>query len=704
MLAEEEDMTDSEPMVRVREPHIHLERPVYKQVDFNRKYARPVERKMLWRRIGDACQRSCSTKGLKKRVMRTIPILGTILEYRREYILGDIVAGLTVGIMHIPMGMGFAVLASLPPIYGLYTSLFPVLIYLLLGTSPHPSIGTMAISSLLVLDVITKELGGKMDSFTGDVNQTFSNGTNIGDDITDIITSEKVAIATSLTLVAGLIQAAIGIFRLGFLMNYLSDAFISGFFAAGVMIVQTSQVKFLLGIHPKSHGGMLSFIYAWYEIAKNIPKVNVATLIISLLAITVMILVRLCINERFKEKLRVPIPIELIVVVLGTVISHFAKLDENYGVKIIGRIPKGFPEPTVPPIGKMVNYIPDAFGAAIIQFVTSFGMVKFFDRKANKPSDANQEFFACGVASIFASFFQCFPNAVAPPRSLIHEATGGKTQLAFVVSSGVVVAVLLAIGPLFRALPLSILAAMICASTISLYRCFLDGRMYWKINKYDFSIWMVSYLATLFLSMDMGIYLGVGFSLLTVVARTQLPKSYTLSAVADTGIYVHGERYSETEQNERIITFHYDSPLYFANVENFKMNLYQKAGSPMKILKRLMKLTDLAATQDPVEVTQNSDPETIVGIHDTGSTDTQFVIIDCSAMSFIDSAAVNALNLLCSDYERVAITVYLCNCNQGVLDILEGTGFFSHFPDAVYVTLLDAIQAAKSRSLIPAPT
>uniref|UniRef100_A0A3Q2VHY9 SLC26A/SulP transporter domain-containing protein n=1 Tax=Haplochromis burtoni TaxID=8153 RepID=A0A3Q2VHY9_HAPBU len=256
----------------------------------------------------------CSVPRLKHILLTWVPVLSWLPRYSiRENALGDLISGCSVGIMHLPQGMAYALLASLRPVYGLYTSLFPVLVYFIFGTSRHISIGTFAVISIMV--------GSVTERLAPDSN-FIVNGTN-GTETVDIDKRDayRVQVACSLTVLTGIFQILLGVVRFGFVVTYLSEPLIRGYTTGSACHVCVSQLKYLFGITPSRFTGPLSLIY----VSVLLPQTQVPELVVSLVALAVLIVVKE-INDCYRQKLPLPIPIELVVVSLPFSFSFILSL------------------------------------------------------------------------------------------------------------------------------------------------------------------------------------------------------------------------------------------------------------------------------------------------------------------------------------------------------------------------------------------
>uniref|UniRef100_A0A8C5C8U0 Solute carrier family 26 member 6, like 2 n=1 Tax=Gadus morhua TaxID=8049 RepID=A0A8C5C8U0_GADMO len=486
----------------------------------------------LAQRVKDSLR--CSVPGLKRAVLKWVPVLSWLPQYSiRENAVGDIVSGLSVGIMHLPQGMAYALLASLTPVFGLYTSLFPVMIYFIFGTSRHISIGTFAVVSIMVGSV-TEKFGPDSNFVVG------GNGTN-GTAVVDIDARDayRVQISCALTAVVGVLQILFGLVRFGFVVTYLSEPLVRGYTTAVAVQVLLSQLKYVVGVHTTRFTGPLSQVYV-----SVFHITNIATLVISIVALFVLILVKE-LNTYYRKKLPMSIPIELIVLIVATIISYFAKFRTHYGVDVVGAIPSGLKAPRVPDGNLFILVFPDAFAIVIVAYAISISISKTMALKHGYKVDSNQELVALGLSNVFGAFFQCYVVTASLSRSLVQESAGGKTQVAGVVSSIIVLITILKIGSLFAELPKAILATIVFVNLKGMFKQFNDIPLLWKSNKMDLMIWSVTWVATILLNLDIGLAVAVVFSMLTVIFRIQLPRYSILGHVPGTELYVDMDAYEE---------------------------------------------------------------------------------------------------------------------------------------------------------------
>ncbi|KAJ8298147.1 hypothetical protein KUTeg_024678 [Tegillarca granosa] len=481
----------------------------YRTETFRSEYRQPDPEPLTPKEKCKKVLKAISNKCSKKSLTRLFPIPRIYSKYRIKTDLpNDAIAGFTVGIMQLPQGMAYAMLADLPPVVGLYMSFFPVLIYFLLGTSRQISMGTVAVVSLMIGSIVSK-IGLPTDVPTSDENltsttmalTTFNTSSYDNSSSTPVLKShslsdldlQKIAMASTMCLMVGLVQVLFGACRLGFVTTYMSEPLVSGFTTGAAVHVFTSQVKYIFGLNIPRYPNLLQIVYTYKAIITNLHLTNLPTLLTSAICIIILYLVKVHVNYRFKDKMKIPIPIELIVVVAATVLSHFFTFNKSHGIKVVGTIPAGLPSFKVPSLAGSSDYFSDAVIIGIVAFAQSVSLAALMAKKHKYKIDASQEFIAYGVGNIFGSFFSCYPFAASVSRSSVQDSAGGKSQIASLFSATLVLIVILVIGPLFESLPNCVLASIIVVALRSMFYQFFELRELWKISVYDFLIWIVTF-------------------------------------------------------------------------------------------------------------------------------------------------------------------------------------------------------------------
>ncbi|WP_291962798.1 SulP family inorganic anion transporter [Maribacter sp.] len=474
------------------------------------------------------------------------PFLDWISSYKKTDFVKDLLAGITVGIVLVPQGMAYAMIAGLPPVHGLYASLFPVLVYALLGTSRKIAVGPVAMDSLLVA------VGLGTLAITGVENY--------------------IKMVVVLALMVGVIQFLLGVLRMGFLVNFLSKPVISGFTSAAAIIIVFSQMKHLLGISVVGSNRIYKTVI---NIFYKLGEINYVDFSIGLVGIALLL--------GFKKWAK-NIPGILIIVVLGIVAVYFFQL-ETYGIKLVGNVPSGLPSFIMPTLNieDVKQLAPIAIALALVGYLEAISIGKAIEDKTGEDTiKANQELIALGSSNIVGSFFQGYPVTASFSRSAISFDAGTKTNLSAVFSVILVVLTLLFLTPLFKFLPNAILASIIMVSVVKL----IDIKYFkylWSNRKDEFFVMLVTFLITLFIGITQGILIGVLCSLLLMVYRTSKPHFVEIGNIGNSDYYKNVIRFAdEVVVRNDLLIVRFDSQLYFGNSAYFKKQLLKhiKAKGP----------------------------------------------------------------------------------------------------------------------------
>ncbi|KAF7650238.1 hypothetical protein LDENG_00129040, partial [Lucifuga dentata] len=551
----------------------HVDRPVYDEAFLRTQLLHHKERSSTTLRQRLAQQLQCSSEKAKAAVLSFLPILTWLPSYPvKEYLFHDVVSGLSTGVVQLPQGLAYAMLAAVPPVYGLYSSFYPVLLYTFFGTSRHISIGTFAVISLMIGGVVMREAPDSMFCTLP------ANGTNMSA-VLDVVARDarRVQVAVVLTTLVGIIQLVLGLLRFGFVAIYLAEPLVRGFTTAAAVHVFVSQLKYLLGMKTQRYSGPLAAVYSIKAVLSDITSTNVTTLIMGLVCIVFLYFIK-DLNQRFKKKLPVPIPGEIIVVIVSTGVSYGLQMSQDYSVDVVGNIPTGLLPPAIPEFSLLPSLVTDSFAIAIVGFSMGISLAKIFAMKHGYSVDGNQELIALGLCNFISSFFQTFAITCSMSRSLVQESTGGKTQIAGLLASLVVLLVVVAIGFVFQPLPQTALAAIIMVNLLGMFKQTTDIPALWRTSKIELAVWLVAFVASVLLGLDYGLLVAIMFSLLTVIYRTQSPKSTILGQVPGTGLYCDVDEYEEAAEYAGIKIFHSNSSIYFANSDLYVNTLKEKTG------------------------------------------------------------------------------------------------------------------------------
>ncbi|XP_004697140.1 sulfate transporter [Echinops telfairi] len=660
---QKEPSTDFKPFRAMDQcrPHsrVHVEPQEKPNSDFKQFIIKKLQKK---------CQ--CSPSKAKNMIFGFLPVLHWLPKYDlKKNILGDIMSGLIVGILLVPQSIAYSLLAGQEPISGLYTSFFASIIYFLLGTSRHISVGIFGILCLMIGEVVDRELH-KAGYDTGHVTSSLGNGSTSLNHVLPGSCDRNcyaIIVGSTVTFMAGVYQVVMGFFQVGFVSVYLSDALLSGFVTGASFTILTSQAKYLLGLSLPRSSGVGSLVTTWVHIFRNIHKTNICDLITSLLCLLVLLPTKE-LNERFKSKLKVPIPTELFVVVAATLASHFGKLHEKYNSSVAGCIPTGFKPPKAPDWNLIPSVAVDAIAISIIGFAITVSLSEMFAKKHGYTVRANQEMYAIGFCNIIPSFFHCFTTSAALAKTLVKESTGCQTQLSSVVTALVLLLVLLVIAPLFYSLQKCVLGVITIVNLRGALLKFKDLPQMWRLSKMDTLIWFVTMLSSALISTEMGLLIGVCFSMFCVILRTQKPKSSLLGLVEDSEVFESTSTYQNLQTMPGIKVFRFVAPLYYINKECFKSALYKKTLNPVLVKAAQKKAAKRRVKEETVTLSGTRDE---VSAHlSCGPLELHTIVIDCSAIQFLDTAGIHTLKEVRRDYEAVGVHILLAQCNPSVRDSL----------------------------------
>ena len=484
------------------------------------------------------------------RIKEHIPILQWLPYYKRSWLKSDLFAGMTIGVILIPQGIAYAIIAGLPPIYGLYTAMIPQIVYAILGTSRQLAVGPAAMDSLIVASGIS---------------------------VLAAIGSEHfIVLAVLLACMVGFFQVLFGIFHLGFLVNFLSKPVISGFTSGSAIIIGMNQFGNLLGLDLDRSNHIHTLIL---EMIHTFSDLHWPTALIGILSIILIYGIK---------KLNKKIPSALVVVVLGILVVYAFHLDHK-GIVILGEIPRGLPEFVIPTfdMALMEEISGLALTLALIGFMEAISIAKSIEAKHNSYRvDANKELIALGFGNIVGSFFQTYPATAGFARTAVNDQSGAKTPLSSLFAAFIIALSLLFLTPAFFFLPKAVLAAIIIVAAFGLLDFSMPKNLL-SYNRRDLIILNSTLLITIFVGIKEGILFGIILSLAMLIYKTTKPHMAVLGNVPDTHFYRNIKRFTEVIIQEEILIVRFDAQLYFANTQYFKDKLKEFAlekGPQLKLL------------------------------------------------------------------------------------------------------------------------
>ena len=470
-----------------------------------------------------------------------LPFLDWLVHYDPRNLSGDVIAGLIVAVMLVPQSMAYAMLAGLPPQIGLYASILPLMVYGLLGTSRSLAVGPVAMVSLLVASGIVS--------------------------LEPATTADYIALSITLAFMIGVMQLAMGLLRVGFLVNFLSHPVLSGFTSAVAMVIAFSQLKHLLGFNiPRTEHFHELLLHA----GQHLNQTNLITLALGGAGVGILLLFKFGLKSRLlalglPNSVAVPLTKTgpLVIVVLGILGVGALGLHESAGVAIVGSVPEGLPPLTRPLLDfeTLQQLFPIALTISVIAYMESISVAKALASKKRQKVDANQELIALGAANLGATFTSGYPVTGGFSRSMVNFTAGANTGLASIITAGLITITVLFLTPLFYFLPNAILAAIIIVATVSL----IDVKAFfhaWEYSKSDALSLLVTFVAVLELGVETGIMLGVVLSLVLYLWHTSRPHVAIVGRIGDTEEYRNIMRH-ETTTDPAILALRVDESLYF---------------------------------------------------------------------------------------------------------------------------------------------
>ncbi|KAL5474476.1 hypothetical protein EMCRGX_G026427 [Ephydatia muelleri] len=636
-----------------------------------------------------------------------LPILHWIWTYQYTFLVPDIVSGITVAVMHIPQGLAYGLLTTLDPVYGLYTSLVPVVVYSIFGTSKHISIGVFAIICLMVRNGIEQALAVEGFGTTCILDNakliTINNTTNI------TCGALKAQIAVSLAFSSGLIMVLMGLFQLGFISIFLSEPLISGYTTGSAIHVFTSQIPYIFGIGidikpyvPVLHE-LLTVPRVWIDAFRQIfitNSVNVAAFLIALCSIMLMVSIELinselisrikcwcCLFSRrhgkchrsrmFKWPFKIPGP--LIVIIIATAMSATLNFKKRFHITVAGTIPTNLPPLSLPTGHYVLITLPSAFTISIVTYAIGISLAQAFAKQYKYKIDSNQELIAYGLCNLVGSFFSSFNSSISLSRSLVQASAGGKTQLIGIISAVVMALLVVFGGFLLEPLPDAVLGAIIWVAIYAILKQVKDLWMYMKLSLSDTAVWVFVFWATVLLGVDLGLLCGVLFSLFIIILKLILPQSFTSEHCTESS-----SSESVSEKNAEVLVFNFQAPICFVNSAVFRRRLEiateidkrQRDGDKEKGCLELCSSKIIEHSRLGKSKHLESSGSGAIDQRSSASY-INTVIIDCSCIAFLDSVGVKMLSQIVSEFDEANVQVILSAVSAKNRAMLQKAQFFA---------------------------
>ena len=470
---------------------------------------------------------------------KLFPGLLWLKDYHQGAFRSDLLSGLVIAFMLIPQGMGYALVAGLPPEYGLYACIFPPIVYALLGTSNKISMGPVALDSILIITGLSV--------------------------LAEPGSERYLELAVLLTLMVAVLQLGLGLAKFGFIANFLSYPVIVGYTSAAALIIMGSQFETMLGVDVA--GGNIFVLL--YQLFLQVPNWSWITLSIGILGMLIMTV----------PKKRFPVmPFPLFLLVFGMLASGIWEL-QAMGVDVVSSIPQGLPSFNLPNVSlsDLEALVPVAITVALMGYVGTMSICKSLENPTDKiTTQPNLELIAVGAANLVGSLCRAFPVSASFSRSAAFREAGAKTQVSALFSSLFIGAAMLVVAPLFVSYPLPkvLLSAIIIVSVSGLFK-YAEMKVLYAHNRREFYILLTTFLATLILGVQEGLLLGVSLSIMMMIYNTTSPHMTELGSIQNGKLYRNITRFTQAHIRDDVLIFRFDAPIYFANKDYFVSVLYR---------------------------------------------------------------------------------------------------------------------------------
>lgn len=553
-------------------------------------------------------------------------------QYQLSALPTDIIAGLVVGVLVIPQSLGYAVLAGLPPVYGLYAAIVPVLVYAWIGSSNVQAVGPVAITAIMT--------ASSLHPYANEGTQQY------------------ILMASLLSLMVGTMLWLAGRLKLGWIMQFISRGVSAGFISGAAVLIFVSQLKYLTGI-PIAGNGLIGYLSSMQMYARQLHPL---TLVIGVIAFTLLFANRYASKWVWRSWLSASYAkwaerlFPLILLAIAIVLSMSLRWT-THGVATIGTIPQGLPTftlPYVPDFHEALNLLPSAGLMALIIFVSSSSVASNYARLRGETFDANRELTGLGLANMAGGFFQSFTVAGGFSRTAMNADSGAKTPVASLVTILVMIAALIAFGNLLAPLPYALLGATIMASIVGLIDM-ATLKSAWQRDRLDAASFLAAFIGVLIFGLNTGLVIGLMVSFASLIWQSSKPHVAVVGQLAGTGHFRNINRH-DVVTFSNLLMLRIDESLFFGNSESVHRRVIQ-------------------ATQQYPEAHE--------------------IILIMSAVNHIDLTGQEMLISLNQELLNQKKYLSFSFIKGPVMDIIEHTPVITHLSGQVYLSTMDAVNALK---------
>ncbi len=553
-------------------------------------------------------------------------------QYQLSALPTDVIAGLVVGVLVIPQSLGYAVLAGLPPVYGLYAAIVPVLVYAWIGSSNVQAVGPVAITAIMT--------ASSLHPYANEGTQQY------------------ILMASLLSLMVGTMLWLAGRLKLGWIMQFISRGVSAGFISGAAVLIFVSQLKYLTGI-PIAGNGLIGYLSSMQMYARQLHPL---TLVIGVIAFTLLFANRYASKWVWRSWLSASYAkwaerlFPLILLALAIVLSmslHWT----THGVATIGTIPQGLPTftlPYVPDFHEALNLLPSAGLMALIIFVSSSSVASNYARLRGETFDANHELTGLGLANMAGGFFQSFTVAGGFSRTAMNADSGAKTPVSSLVTILIMIAALIAFGNLLAPLPYALLGATIMASIVGLIDM-ATLKSAWQRDRLDAASFLAAFIGVLIFGLNTGLVIGLMVSFASLIWQSSKPHVAVVGQLAGTGHFRNINRH-DVVTFSNLLMLRIDESLFFGNSESVHRRVIQ-------------------ATRQYPEAHE--------------------IILIMSAVNHIDLTGQEMLISLNQELLNQKKHLSFSFIKGPVMDIIENTPVITHLSGQVYLSTMDAVNALK---------
>ncbi|BAF16012.1 probable sulfate transporter 3.3 [Oryza sativa Japonica Group] len=581
-------------------------------------------------------------------VQYLFPILDWVPSYSFSLFKSDLVAGLTIASLAIPQGISYAKLASLPPIIGLYSSFVPPMVYAVLGSSRDLAVGPVSIASLIMGSMLRQAVSPAAEPLL------------------------FLQLAFTSTFFAGLVQASLGILRLGFIIDFLSKATLVGFMAGAAIIVSLQQLKALLGIvHFTTEMGLVPVMAS---VIHHTKEWSWQTILMAVCFLVLLLTAR-HVSMKWPKLFWVSACAPLACVIVSTLLVFLFKA-QKHGISIIGQLKCGLNRPSWDKLLFDPQYlgltVKTGLVTGIISLTEGVAVGRTFASLKDYQVDGNKEMMAIGLMNIVGSCTSCYVTTGAFSRSAVNHNAGCKTAMSNVIMALTVMVTLLFLMPLFVYTPNVVLGAIIIAAVIGLIDLPAVYNI-WKMDKMDFLVCLCAFAGVIFISVQQGLAIAVGISIFRVLLQITRPKMMIQGNIKGTDIYRNLHQYKDAQRVPGFLILTVEAPINFANTNYLNERI-----------KRWIEEESSAGTKQ---------------------SELHFVILDLSAVPAIDTSGISFLIDLKKSTEKHGLELILVNPTGEVMEkIQRANDAHGHFKsDSLYLTTGEAVASLSTFSKMTAP-